>query len=380
MDHNHQMSNNANPSVANEGGVTAAGAPPPVAWANTTQATSSPAQPDDDFPEEAKGAKAQLGRFYACLWTLFDYEQHLDRLRAYANHEKGPDYMVWGFETCPKTGRPHLQGYVHWANKRSIGAFSETFGNCWVHKPHASAAANRDYCLKIRPQDPKPNERWEEFGDVPRQGARADWSQAVEQLRTQRVVDVVDAQPHLLPSIRALKEYHALCRTPPKDRDVRVLYIHGNSGVGKTRAIHAAFPDAYWKPHGDWWDGYSGESVVVLDDFYSDIQHQLLLRVLDRYPLRLPFKGGFVVAAFTTVIITSNAYLHDQYPTFKEKQREPLYRRIHRVIHADHGFSPEHITDALQAPPQHPQAEVRKAIRPPPDDPSDSADTPDQRA
>lgn len=164
-----------------------------------------------------------------------------------------------------------------------------------------------------------------------------------------------------------MERYATLTRQPPNDRDVRVLYITGRAGCGKTRAIHESFPNAFWKPEGDWWDGYEGQAVVVLDDYYGDLAYKTALRVLDRYPLRLPVKGGFVPAEFTTVVITSNATLDEQYPNIIGTRREALYRRIHRVIQADSGISTEIITDALQDAPHHPQVQVPK-VRHPADD------------
>ena len=40
------------------------------------------------------------------------------------------------------------------------------------------------------------------------------------------------------------------------------------SGTGKSRWVAATWPDAFWKsPESKWWDGYSGQETVVLDDF-----------------------------------------------------------------------------------------------------------------
>ena len=37
---------------------------------------------------------------------------------------------------------------------------------------------------------------------------------------------------------------------------------------GKSRFVAARWPDAFWKaPESKWWDGYSGQETVVLDDF-----------------------------------------------------------------------------------------------------------------
>ena len=113
--------------------------------------------------------------------------------------------------------------------------------------------------------------------------------------------------------------------------------------------------------------------MVVLDDYYSDIRYQQLLRVLDRYPLRLPVKGGFVPAEYTTVLITSNARLDEQYPNTLGTRREAFYRRIHRVIEAIEGISAKDITDAIEAPPHHPKAHLPQV---PPHDAPTPADRP----
>ena len=44
--------------------------------------------------------------------------------------------------------------------------------------------------------------------------------------------------------------------------------LWGPSGTGKSRWVAATWPDAFWKaPESKWWDGYSGQETVVLDDF-----------------------------------------------------------------------------------------------------------------
>lgn len=316
-------------------------------------------------------------RRHAC-WTINNWTpEELAALRAYGPSMKSCRYMCWSQEIAPTTGTPHLQGYTAWTTTMSLQAFKKKLGGRLRFEANtvATAQQNRDYCSGMcEKKGYTLNPTFEEFGELPKQGDRTDWRSAVEMIRSRApVVDVIYEQPHLVPAIRALERLATLSNKPPKDRDVRVIYIHGSSGCGKTRSIHAAFPDAYWKPNGEWWDAYDGEQVVVLDDFYGDIQHALLLRVLDRYPLRVPFKGGFYPAHWTTVIISSNARLDDQYQSITGTKREPLYRRIHRVIDADDGISPESITHALSEEAVHPQVPCRKAVRPPSDDPSCAA-------
>ena len=301
-------------SQSGEGG---GATPPPRAGAGLVL-------PGDIQPSPTKEA---LGRSYGCAWTLYDYEKYIGPLREYA---KQTTYMVYGYETCPDTGRPHLQGYVHWANKRSLGAFSETFGNCHVEKPKGSAEQNRAYCLKIRPQDQKPNERYEEYGTLPQQGKRVDWEQAISDIKSGKdITDVIDDQPHLLPNQRALREYKNLL-LKPKHREVHVITLIGDSGSGKSRYAYDHYPDLYSKPRGDWWDGYTGQTTILLDDYYGYLPYCELLRVLDRYPYQVPVKGGFVQAQWDTVIITSNKMPQQWY---QQGLTPALRRRLKKVIY-----------------------------------------------
>lgn len=347
---------------------------------------SSNAQPEgdhsrvvpEDHQEEAQyyPPTSDPTRRHTC-WTINNWTaEELELCRRYHESRKSVRYHCFSQEVG-ESGTPHIQGYTAWTTTMSLNAFKRALGGRLHYTTNtvATAQQNRDYCAGLVPKKGNTlNPTFEEFGELPKQGDRTDWRSAVEMIRARTPVEnVIYEQPHLTPAIRALERLATLSNKPPKDRDVRVLYIHGTSGCGKTRSIHAAFPDAYWKPNGEWWDAYDGEQVVVLDDFYGDIQHALLLRVLDRYPLRVPFKGGFAPAHWTTVIISSNARLDDQYQSITGTKREPLYRRIHCVIDADDGISPEHITNALREAPCRPQVPCRKAVRPPSDDPSCAA-------
>lgn len=235
-------------------------------------------------------------------WTLFNYEPYLDKLKEYAKDEC--EYMIFGFEICPNTGKKHLQGYHYYSNAR---AYPNKKWNDLVnlHKngrdfiSNGTAQQNYDYCSKL-------GDFWE-YGEMPKQGSRTDWEQARSHLQNGGdVVSTIEAQPQLLPFIRSLERFQTLSVSKPLNRDVKVIVLVGDAGTGKTRWAYDTYPDLYTKPEGQWWDAYTGQKVLLLDDYYGDIPYSTFLKVLDRYPIQVPQKGSHIYAQWDTIIITSN--------------------------------------------------------------------------
>ena len=69
-----------------------------------------------------------------------------------------------------------------------------------------------------------------------------------------------------------------------------------------------------WCPSNpEWWDGYDGEEILLIDDFYGQVQVARMLHLLRGYQCRLPIKGGFTYAQWQKVYITSNNPPHEWY-------------------------------------------------------------------
>lgn len=119
----------------------------------------------------------------------------------------------------------------------------------------------------------------------------------------------------------------------PRDKAITptILIWWGDSGTGKTRKAVEEYPEAYilTKPNGNgvvWFDGYYGQKVIIFDEFYGWVPYDLMLRILDRYPLKLQIKGGMVECQATTFIITSNKPWTDWYAGIDDKSA--MERRI----------------------------------------------------
>lgn len=239
-------------------------------------------------------------------WTLFNYEACVDNIKQYAKDEC--EYMIFGFEVCPTTNKKHLQGYLYYTNARTYPnkKWRETAPGVRDFISRGDPQSNYDYCSKL-------GDFWQ-YGELPKQGARTDWEQARSHLQAGTdITTVIEAQPQLLPCIRSLERFQQLSLRP-LNRDVKVITLIGGAGTGKTRWAYDQYPNLYSKPDGPWFDGYSGQTTLLLDDYYGDIPYSQFLKILDRYPLHLPVKGGFIYAQYNTVIVTSNRHPDDWYP------------------------------------------------------------------
>lgn len=271
-------------------------------------------------------------RTHAIAFTWNNYaESDVEKMKAWIKDQC--DYGCFSQEVS-STGTPHLQGYLHFENARFYpNQKLRKFANSKIHDAiaRASPIQNRNYCSGLHVKKGNTlNPTFWEFGDVPVQGGRTDWKQALEQARDVGVYAALEAQPHLIPNVRALERVRQLSRTS-KMRKMNVIVLHGPTGTGKSYAAWSAFPDLYTKPDGQWWDGYDGQKVVLLDDFNGDVPITTLLKWLDPYPLQLPIKGAFVAAQYETVIITSNRPPYEWYPSCDRKHVDALYDRL-RVI------------------------------------------------
>lgn len=260
--------------------------------------------------------------------------------------QKVATYGIIGLEVGPRTGTPHLQMYFEFGTqKRTTDLRRLISPRAYFLVRRGNPIQASSYCrgnYTTTKGEYKPlNEVVYEFGELSKQGERTDWVKARDDLNAGvSLVDVIGEQAHLMPNIRALQQYTTLV-AKSKHRDLKVVVLFGPPGSGKTKWVYDNFPDAFSKPDGDWWDGYSGQSVVLLDDFYGGIPYHTMLKVADRYPLSLPVKGGFVPALYDTLVITSNKAPWIWY----EKGLGALARRITEVaevidIHQSIEFRP----------------------------------------
>lgn len=120
-----------------------------------------------------------------------------------------------------------------------------------------------------------------------------------------------------------------------KQRDVRVSYVYGAPGVGKTSSVLSMFPDAYRvKSYRHPFDSYNGQSTLILDEYSGQIDFHELMNMLDRYPYECEARYYNRWALWTRVIIISNLPPTKEalYPDVFDSKWPGFIRRINAGI------------------------------------------------
>ena len=115
------------------------------------------------------------------------------------------------------------------------------------------------------------------------------------------------------------------------DGEKKVALFWGTTGTGKTRMAFDHLDDLYtvFCTKTPWFDGYNNHKNVLLDECGPGMMnHNFLKRILDRYPMQVPIKGGSVWWKPRTIVLTSNCPLRNWYPGIEEQDYKALERRI----------------------------------------------------
>lgn len=238
----------------------------------------------------------------------------------------GACYCIIGREVG-SSGTKHLQCYVQFRSRKSLAAVKRVLGNR-IHAEVARGTAEQNvkYCSK--------EGDYVERGVITLQGKRSDLDAFVASARRGTSwEEAVENYAGVLARYGKFADRVLAKYSVPRDWESEVFVYWGETGTGKSKRAFEEAQNPYVHSGGVWFDGYSGEADVVFDDFGgSEFKLTYLLKLLDRYPMRVPVKGGFVNWVPRRIFITSNYCPKDWYPNAKDEHVKALFRRITKVI------------------------------------------------
>jgi len=252
--------------------------------------------------------------------------------------DKQIQYIVCQVECAPGTGRFHVQGYLQRTSNARLSKMKSLSPSAHWELRRGTHQEAKDYCTKKESRVQGPWELGVEA--APEQGKRNDLNELYTAVKAGKPLEEIleDTGGSCSRYEKQLKFMQSCALKTRSNREltgVRVITLIGETDVGKTyAAIHyiAGGNDYYIADspsHKDskmWFDGYQGEKTLILDDFSGTAcQFRFLLRLLDKYTLKIEYKGGFTYACWTTVVITTN---DDPITWYSGVGLAPLRRRL----------------------------------------------------
>lgn len=270
------------------------------------------------------------------VFTMNNYtNEDVARLRDITTtHNEVVAFISWGFEIAPTTGTPHLQGQLELRAQLRWNQVRSLLG------PQAWLAVRRGTFEQAEEYVEKGGEH-EQYGErvsSERRGQRQDLVHLREDLNSGSTLRYI-AQNHFSAFIRyqrGILAYRLLHATPRTWRTEVIVYW-GRTGTGKTEAVYENLQslDDLWTQavNGKWFDGYDDHPYALIDEFKpAQFDITFLLRLLDRYPMRVEVKGGFTNWAPREIYLTSNMDPSTWYLNALPEHRAALKRRIGHVV------------------------------------------------
>lgn len=239
-------------------------------------------------------------------------------------------YSIYQLEKG-KEGTLHYQGYVCMSTAASLTAVRKILPKAHWEVCKGTHDQNKAYCTKSETRQDGP---WE-HGVEPEQGARNDLI-AIKRKLDDDVPMAQIADEHFGSFLRYEKGFRAykLLKAPERTWKTEVEVHWGISNAGKSYYAQQ-IKGAYWKDHGQWWDGYDGQEDVVIDEFYGWLTPSFLLRLFDCTPMQVEVKGGFRAFVARRIIVTSNVSWDTWWKPEVVYSRDAMARRLTKIVHYD---------------------------------------------
>ena len=262
-------------------------------------------------------------RNFLCTLNLEETEvQTWTELLFFLYEKTGANYCVGQLERGEKENHPHIQFYMSFPHNARVSKITKVNKRVHVERVKVNNGADR-YCMKEETRVEGPVE----YGVKPiRRNNKTDWEEVWSKAKEGKLEDI--------PANIRVVHYNKLKQINKdnmkfEDKEhLRGIWIYGKSGSGKSRWVRENCKDLYPKLCNKWWDGYTGQKYVVMDDI--DPKHNVLSQQLkiwaDRYGCILETKGGAITSKYEWFIVTSQ-YTIDEVFT-DEQDREAIHRRF----------------------------------------------------
>lgn len=244
-----------------------------------------------------------------------------------------------------KDDKIHMHVAVTFSKTKRLKSVADLFGKCHTEIMLGTKEQAKAYIEKTGSWEEKGEIILHKWGDAEaienNSGVRTDLSQFDELCLT----DSFNLNEFLLTKNNEkdikmyTNRYYRLKREHNKGlRNIKVIYIEGESGSGKSYYAYNNYPGAFVAScdakSSFPLDGYECQNILWLDELRPGFFNPAyLFKILDKYPFEVNVKGSRAPACWNTVIITSAVPLHEWYNNqndyeYSDNLRKQFIRRI----------------------------------------------------
>ncbi|AMH87752.1 replication-associated protein [Pacific flying fox faeces associated circular DNA virus-8] len=213
-------------------------------------------------------------------------------------------YICFGYE-CGESGTKHLQGFIQFTRKVRFSTVQASLPKgTHIEKRRGTPEEASEYCKK--------EGNYHEEGKLSKSGNRSDLEAVAKEVA------------------RGASDFQ-IAETFP------AVFVRYYRGLRELRCVLNGNVQRSWKTRCHVYYGYpgSGKSLQAEPIGYGWIVFDELLKICDRYPYRVPIKGGYRNFVARDIFITSNSGPDSWYPNVFEREpikREAMSRRFEYVI------------------------------------------------
>lgn len=270
---------------------------------------------DESELEKEYDSKKQSRRY---MLTINNPEETDEEMEKYIKELEHFKYAMFQREKGHETETEHFQIFLVFTICKRFGTIKKLFPRAHIEPANGSNVQCRDYCSKSDTRVSGPYE----IGEFAEERSRSDIKGYIELIKSGADnMTLLELYPscymkyhNMIENLRQEILYNEL-----KDKEKEnftCVYIYGKSRIGKTSSLFQKYGSkAYfvsdYKNHP--FDDYKNQDIMVFDEFRSQLDSSIFLKLSDRYPIQLSRRFKNIVGNYTKLFVISNIPLEKQY-------------------------------------------------------------------
>ena len=243
-----------------------------------------------------------------------------------------PYYFCISYEKGLKKHTPHYHIFFMCKSPVRFSTWKKRFPSANKTKDiNGTPNDCRNYVLKIGKWENNPKAdtsiKTYEEGEIPKSAKNRhseEKAELLEQIKSgMSNMEIVEKNSKYLFKMRdmdTIRTNYLVEKYSKEFRDVKTIFIYGSTGTYKTSYVYKSFDSKdIFRIHNyqnlnSLWNGYSGQKVVLFDEFTGQIPIELMLILTDKFPiLNLTARYNNKIAMYEYVFFCSNTNYNDIY-------------------------------------------------------------------